>query len=109
MDAALCWVNKASPTPNLPIKHFIIKYRRGSLFPLIFFIENKCLSNLICDGKTEKNKFGIKWIRTHVDQIKWYHCALYALVYTTEPFVQSTSFVMLSTPYSHWWAELYCK
>ncbi len=35
-----------------------------------FSIENKCLSNLICDGKTEKNKFGIKWIQTQVDQIK---------------------------------------
>ncbi len=36
MDADLCWVNKASPTPNLSIKHFIIKYRRGSLFPYFF-------------------------------------------------------------------------
>ncbi len=59
---------------NLPDKHFIIKYPQGTSFPFLnislIFIENKCLSDLICGGKREKNEFSRKWIQTRVDHIK---------------------------------------
>ncbi len=58
----LLWYIKATHTPTP-------KPNRSTLyFPLfdylLNFIENKCLSDLICDVKREKNEFSKRWIRT---------------------------------------------
>ncbi len=65
------WDNKAFHNPTLPDKHYNIKYVCFH-FLLIscIFIENKCLSNLISDGKREKNKLGKKRTWTLVDHVK---------------------------------------
>ncbi len=50
----------------------LLKYRQGILLKKI--IENKCLSDLKCDGKREKNEFffesGKRQIQTQINDVK---------------------------------------
>ncbi len=57
-------VPKHTPSPLL------INTREVFYFYFLHFIENECLSNLICDVKREKNEFVKRWIRTQLDRVK---------------------------------------
>ncbi len=62
------WNNKSAPTPT---PSSLLKNTHEVLyFYFLHFIENKCLSDLICDVKREKNEFVKRWIRTQVDRVK---------------------------------------
>ncbi len=59
------WDNKALPTPNPNLN------TREACNLLLFnfiFVENKCLSDVICDVKREKNECGKRRILIRVDQ-----------------------------------------
>ncbi len=90
---------KTQTTTTLTINTFIFNFCIISLI----LIENKCLSDVIWDLKKGEKKVSKRRTRTRVDRVTKH---VPYTIYATETDAELASFLALSNPITHWWAEL---